>query len=628
MLVGFYLSTYVVHRFAVPLGWDTTGYAWRTALAERIGIANLPAAVPSPGPANPGRPAFVVLAALARSAFRATPFAVAEALPGVLAAAAGLAAGVVVTSSLRRAWWELACVALLVGTSAFMVNVINLEGYQDTAIAVTVFLAASVAILVTFRERGGLPAAVVLITAAALAHWSFFVVLAAVLLAAALVWAPASLRKRTSDESGRRAGSSVRVLVAGVLGGVLAALLIRVGLSAPFPAPDLVAGQFVNKLTRDLSAYHPWIVFPVAAAGALLLSAEASREEGEARASAGALLVFLLAWCEVAVAAFLGQRIFGWAIPVHRILAFTLAVPILVSIAVLGLGRRLAPVARPLAWTVTAILIALSAWAGYAHWTSFRPVIRPAVLSEAAAAGAYLDRADVAEDDTVVFVIEPNGGNAVSDIWLTGHTIRAGLQAARVPHVYFYVGEPQDFLSGKLSLIPPATPTDLPARDLPVETARMRNAPSAIVLSAANSSYGRWVAAHPESEVAPGVAVLRGPIPSSRPAGAATSPLTRFPGAWPLAFLATGLFVLFAAVGGGWTMVLLGPWLRDFEVVALAPAVGVAVLVVGGVVAGALRVPTGGAGPLVVAVLAGALGWGAVAWRARSGRLAGGFTTA
>ena len=607
----------------VPLGWDTSGYAWRAALAERVGIANLPSAISTPGPANPGRPAFVVLAALAGSAFRATPFAVAEALPGALAASAGLAAGVVVTSQLRRPWWELACVALLVGTSAFMVNVVNLEGYQDSAIALTVFLAASVAILQAVRDRGALPAAVLLIAAAALAHWSFFAVLGAVLLAAAIVWAPASLRNRTRGGSVPPA-SSARVLVAGVLGAVLAAVLIRLGLSAPFPAPDLVAGQFVNKLSRDLSSYHLWIVLPLAAAGALLLSAEATREGGGVASRAGALLVFLLAWCEVAVVAFLAQRIFGWAIPVHRILAFTLAIPILSSIAVLTLGRRLAAIARPLAWVVIASAILLSAWGGHDHWASFRPVIRPAQLAGAAAAGAYLDRADVADDDTVVFVIEPDGGNAVSDIWLTGHTIRAGLPAVRVPHVYFYVGSPQDFLDGKLSLVPTATPTDVPARDLPVEAARMRNASSAIVLAAANPSYAKWVAAHPDTEVVPGVAVLRGPLPPGGSVTAVSSPLAGFPGTWPLVWLAAGLLAIFAAVGGGWTVVLLGHRLRAFEVLALAPAVGVAVLVVGGVVAGACRVPTGGAGPVLVAVTLGILGWGGVAWRARSGGRRGG----
>ena len=613
MLVAFYLSTYVDHRFTVPLGWDTSGYAWRTALAERIGLANLPPAVPTPGPANPGRPAFVVLAALAASAFRATPFEVAEALPGVLAAAAGLAAGVLVTSTLRRPWWELACVALLVGSSGFMVNVINVEGYQDATIAVTVFLAAAVAILTTLRDRRAAPAAALFIAAAALAHWSFFVVLAAVLAAAVIVWMPGYLRGRNAPGIAREpeGATPARVLVAGGIGTAIAAVLIRVGLTAPFPSPDLVAGQFVNKLQRDLVSYHLWIALPAAAAGALVLAFAASQNPRNVR-RAGALLVFLLAWCEVAAAAFLGQRIFGWAVPVNRILAFTLAIPILATIAVLALGKRLASFWRPIAWVVTGLLIALSAWAGYAHWASFRPVMRPGQLSEAASAGAYLDRAGVPVRATVVFVIAPSGGNALSDIWLTGHTIRAGLPADRVPNVFFFVGKPSDFLAGRLSLVPPETPSDVPARDLPAESARMRKASIAIVLEAANPSYGGWVAGHPDSRVAPGVAILRGPVPATGP-GQATTSLVGYPGAWPLAGLAVGLLAISSLVGGGWTLLLLGQWLEGLESMALAPAVGIAVLVVGEVLAGAFRVPTHDLWPAAVAVLLAGLGWAGAA---------------
>src|SRR5215470_6692439 len=54
-IAGFYLATYVWHRFDVPLGWDSPGYAWRTNLARAVGIGNLPGSVPYPGPVNPGR---------------------------------------------------------------------------------------------------------------------------------------------------------------------------------------------------------------------------------------------------------------------------------------------------------------------------------------------------------------------------------------------------------------------------------------------------------------------------------------------------------------------------------------------------------------------------------------------
>ena len=30
VLVAFFVATYALHRFSVPLGWDSPGYAWRT----------------------------------------------------------------------------------------------------------------------------------------------------------------------------------------------------------------------------------------------------------------------------------------------------------------------------------------------------------------------------------------------------------------------------------------------------------------------------------------------------------------------------------------------------------------------------------------------------------------------
>src|SRR6266542_2010651 len=58
----FFLTTYAVHRYKVPLGWDSPKYLWRTKLAALTGVTHLPSHLPPPINANPDRPGFPTLA--------------------------------------------------------------------------------------------------------------------------------------------------------------------------------------------------------------------------------------------------------------------------------------------------------------------------------------------------------------------------------------------------------------------------------------------------------------------------------------------------------------------------------------------------------------------------------------
>ena len=81
---------------------------------------------------------------------------------------------------------------------------------------------------------------------------------------------------------------------------------------------------------------------------------------------------------------------------------------------------------------------------------------------------------------------------------------------------------------------------------------------------------------------------------------------------WPRTFAAgigsgAGTIVAFTAIGLGWVLALFPRGLRPFERLALAPAVGIAVLILGGIAAdgvGLRLVGAGGAGiPIAVALL-------------------------
>ena len=71
--------------------------------------------------------------------------------------------------------------------------------------------------------------------------------------------------------------------------------------------------------------------------------------------------------------------------------------------------------------------------------------------------------------------------------------------------------------------------------------------------------------------------------------------------------------MVLAAVGLGWTFAMLRRWLRPLEILAVAPAVGVAVLVVFGVVVDRLGVRLRGIGGVLTVVIAAAAGAGVAA---------------
>src|SRR5438477_337359 len=89
--------------------------------------------------------------------------------PGEPARARDIRAGLV-----RRPTWDLAAVAVGVGTSAFLVRLLGPETYQDNLFAAAVFMAAAVPTAVAVRDRRALIPAIVLFGAGGVVHWAFF----------------------------------------------------------------------------------------------------------------------------------------------------------------------------------------------------------------------------------------------------------------------------------------------------------------------------------------------------------------------------------------------------------------------------------------------------------------------
>ncbi len=631
VVIPFFTSTYAVHHFVAPLGWDTPKYLWKTALASHLGVTTLPERLPPPVNGSPDRPAFAVVALTIGRALGLDPTRVAEALPFAMAAAIGLAGAGLATSGFGVRRWEAAVVGASVGASAWVARLAGPETYQDNLMVAAVLVAvATLAVGAAAGGRGFLGPAL-LLGAAALVHWSFALLFALILAGAALLLAPGSWRAwRRGDAPlrGTPAGGVAAVAAVGALAGV-AALYGALGAGLKTPKTSAQAGvEYDKKIRQDLAGYAPWLTVPGAAIGAAALAVDPLRSEGRAGRRRVAWAV-LGAWLAVAAVAGL-VALAGATVPTHRFLAFALPAPFLMAAGAMALprvlGMRWHLAGRAVGAAAAVGLLAGGFVTAQAFWSGVVPQSNAVLSAEAADAGRYLDRAHVPGDTPLVFVANSTGNPGV-DIALMAHEIRAALPSDRIEHAYMYLGDPAVYLAGHPTILRPMSPDAVAYDDTSWRYFRDVRpllhhgpAPVALLLSEANPDHGyldRWAAGH--QVASPGVWVVAGP--AVRAPGAAVAPtpdsLPRVP-AGAVGWSALALLAAVWVVGSGWS-VAAGPrggsW---FTAAALAPAVGVAVVVTAGVVADRAGIGIASGGGVATVVLAALAGWGVAA---ASGRL-------
>lgn len=623
-ILVFFLSVYPRQAIEVPLGWDTSRYLWQTTLVQEEGLSALGERLPTPFRPSLSRPAFPVVASSLSSLTTLAPVRLAYVFPTVLAVIVALAAGAFVTSSLRRPRWQLLLVLVAIATSAYVVRLAAPEAYQDNLASAALLLVAAIPIGMAVRgERGAVLPATAILGVAGITHWVFFLFFAGTLAVVGLLYLPGSWRRWRSGESLWRTPTA---RLATIVGGasVAAGLTIFGMLGARAEQPKLSLFEFRKKFEQDLPLFRFPAFLPMGLLGGAALAASPTKDP-DSTARRRYVLSLLGAWTVVAamgVAAYLA----GVRVPAHRFLAFALSVPLL---AVLGLiavvtwvGSR-ASLARPVrlgaaAFLALAVVVA-SAWASFAPWDDqqrWARMDRPKV-EQAATAIAYLERIGYEDGRPLVFIVDDRGPNPDAYVGLMADMIRVAMPAWRMDNTYLYVGTPENYLARR-----PTTSTSSPfygpasARYFEVLEPLFDERPVAFVTAAFNdTAWSDWISANPDTRVGSEVAVVEGgPVDVEIP-----TPVLPLGGIRLIKLLALGggTLAIFGLTGLGWAFALFRRRLRPFELLAVAPALGVGAIVLTGVLFDRAGLRLRGFAGTSVVLIALAAGWALWAWRSR-----------
>jgi hypothetical protein len=566
----FYLSVYAVRGYDQPLGYDTARYLWRTNCVAAGGLSGLRRCAPAQA-ALPSRVGYPLVSLLFSALLPVARYPLAAVFPAVAAAVIALGGAALVGWSLELDPRRFVVIGVVVGVSPMVVAMADPEGYADTMLALGIGLAGLLAVAVVAERGKGFAPAVSLVAVAAVAHSATGVILGAIVAAVAFLYVPEALAKRRAGAGLR---GSVTARLAAVLGGSIAVWALVMG-GVVRSRPDTYRVPVAN-LEAKLRSHWPRLGLPVglpaAAAGVVILARE-NFGDGGGWVRRRFLLTMLVAWLGI-VALALVAWFAGWKLPAHRFLLLALPVPLLGGIALLWLGDRAGAIRSRLRPVVlVAGCLAVGA-AGYVLWTrNAPPALRSARLDAARATADYL--ATLPADRTVTVVTDEPKANPDA----LAQTFRVVLPEVRIIKVRFLPRVPKVDRSGGASVV-------LLLRGYAREFA-----------PASEANPGRLVSAE--------VLVLAGPLPE-RDIQSLPGPRLGA-GVLELFLWAVLSIVLLGVLGAGWSWLAL-PGLPLLEQVAVAPAVGLAILVIDGLILDLIGARIGGPAGVAAVLASGLLG--------------------
>jgi hypothetical protein len=591
------LSLYTVRGFRFPLGADAPVYLWWARLASVDGLSAVGT--------RPGVPALLLVLS---GTLGAPLTAVTAALEAVLAAVVGLAATALVRDRVGAWRWAWTLAGVLAGTFAVHLAI----GYIASLTFATLFLAAAAMLIDrrTVRDLGPSVAAAALLGSGGLAHPIFLGVGAGILLLTALIVFLERLRVGLEQsEAVHLVGATLgggAILGGGMLAllpgpGAIDAITSKDGLLRHAGLGGELAHLYRERLLQHWARYVEYISIPLGVVGF-------------ADVEDDLLQRFFLSWFAALVAGVAFCLTTGLA-PPDRFVTFGFVVPILAGLGLARVFRWLRQRNVALAWILSVSLVgAMVAGAGITWWRQ-KPFIGPAEVAAATAAGSTTVDLRPAHFP-LVFIVDDSDATAAFLAPRAENLIRASVPPDRIRDVHVYVGTLDNYLHDRPTLrgdpefdaLSRLYLSEIRAAGGPGNAMTFLLQPFAPSDFAAAQRGGR-------APFAPGAIVLNDADLLVR--GTVTGPFDTLDASSPLLTFVTGagMLVLLFVVGFGWALCSARDPVHAF---ALAPAFGVAALILGGFVIDRVGVPLTGAGPPAISAVAAAGGYALWWWRRRN----------
>ena len=606
--MALYLAAPIERELVVPSGADIPAHLWRVRLVTAQGLDTLFTSAPLTIQTNPDRLGLPILCSLLSgvgvSPWRLMYVAAAVAGAVVASSAWGLARAVT-----EPRWAGPIYAVAVVSSIPFA---LTSRAYLDNALAEGMIVAIAATALLAASGRGATLAGVVLMGGTLVMHWPTGTLLVAVLTLFTVGLIPSAwMDRRAGKALTATAAARVGTIAVGglAIGGI--PLLLAPGANTPTQGPGTL---FRLNVERLLPSYRLHLTLPLAGVGATALAI--LRPTGPRRRSLILYAVWLL---PLGVAALAYRQ--GRPIPLMRFFGTALALPLLGAAALVGLIALASRISRVAVLNAVAAVAATALVVAVLWGTTMfaadnvdntTPSVTSVELEPIRLANAFVDETDA---PAAVFVVD---GPTRSF-----RRIRMLARGTIADRLHVFPGTPAE-------LFRRAAEPDAPAPDeisdegfggrkavIEADAVQAMQQPGAIaiVIRPYFADYEEVAKDRRNVELSGDVLLLR---PTSRPPLVRTAPL--FPP--PTSTLVSATLIAFAVVfaaGSGWSFALLR---RSWELrLALAPAMGLAVLVLVGSALGLAGVPTGHRAGLVILIAVTAIWWIAALWVWGSGPL-------
>ena len=586
-----FLGRYAIEGTGIaPVGSDTPQHVWRSSVVSELGLDALPA---YDGGAhalhtNADRPGLPLVTAALTAVTGASARDLAYVLPAVIAVAIAAAAAALAGSIPGVPGWGAALAGLVTGASVQVALAAN--GYLDQLLVEPLVLAAGAAALTAAAGGPGRTLSAMCLMAAFLVHWQFATLFAGLLLLLALVCLPASIAGRRRSLADSASGRIATAVGAGAGLGLLA--LVWGAAGAPRLPTEFARGRSGDRGQAPLYRLPAAVLAAGAGAASLLAPGNAP-----VRRRAGWLLG---AWALLPAGAALLYAT-GLAVPVQRTLSFALAIPLLGGLAAIAAVRWLRARVGTVAGIAAAVLVAaalvVSLWFSWDVWRSRRPWSDGRRLAEMHTLSRYLAGAA----GPAVIVVD----SAATDIRSTAEfgtisvlrRVRAELPAAQALRTTVYLGDPDRLAAGRPTFRPDVPGFDDLSRETWVAVRPLLDEdPVVVMLRSHLVGFGETLRRHPDWSSNGWMAVVEGPPAPTAPPVSPARPAAGSLAAWWASSLA-----VIALAGAGWAG-RFGAGSVSLRM-GVAPAAGLAAVVVAGLVAERLGIRMGGAGGVMVVLV-------------------------